>query len=123
MAVETIRSLSRGILPRDLLWTWEGRCFGHRPGDSLFTRHGIEVGRFSGPEAPGIDGSHLEELAVTRSYKRSPRAAIFAPVLKRLHARIRDRKGLVFYCGYEPFPSPEMVISKPRRSTHADQLC
>ncbi len=131
MVVEAIRSLSRGILPGDLLWTWQGRYFGYRRGDSLLTHHGIEVGRFCGSEIYGIDGSYLGELActedgvrlVTCSYKKSRRAATFAPVLKRPHARIRDRKGLALYCGYEPFPTPETVISKPRRSTRADQLC
>lgn len=117
MVAEALRSL-RATLARDLMWTWSGVHFGYRRGDSLFTYDGIEAGRFSGPEVYGIDGRYLGEVQsseedgdrlVTGSYKKTCRASVFTPILDRPHIRVADRMALPLYCGYEHFPSPEIV--------------
>ena len=101
----------------DWIWTWNGGCFGYRRGDSLFTCDGIEVGRFSGAEVYGPDGSYLGELMngnggvrlVTSSYKKSLAGAAFVPTVERAHRKPADRRRLPLYCGYEDFCLPENV--------------
>ena len=80
------------------------RClFWVSQGDSLFTCDGVEVGRFSGAEVYDADGSYLGEPA--------------------------DRKQEPLYCGYEDFPSPEILRnnflqrrSMTRSFTNADHV-
>ena len=117
MVAEDIQSL-RATLARDL-WTWSGVYFGYRRGSSLFTYDGIEVGRFSGLEVYGIDGTYLGEVRsaedgdrlITSNYKKSRTSAIFAPTFERPHTRVPDRTAEALYCGYEHFPSPEILKS------------
>jgi hypothetical protein len=63
-AARSVRAILASFTPI-WLWTWNGVCFGYRRGDSLFTYDGIEVGRFSGAEVYGADGSYLGELKST----------------------------------------------------------
>jgi hypothetical protein len=120
------------------LWTWNGVCFGYRRGDSLFTYDGIEVGRFSGAEVYGSDGSYLGEVRSTEedgdrliasSYKKSRTAASFVPTFERAQKRPVDRNQQELYCGYEHFPTPEILQgtilqrrSEPRGFTNADHI-
>lgn len=46
----------------DWMWTWGGKCFGYRDGDSLFSYRGQEVGRFHGNEIYGPNGRYLGEV-------------------------------------------------------------
>jgi hypothetical protein len=79
-AARSVRAVMVSLTPK-WLWTWNGVCFGYRRGDSLFTHDGIEVGRFSGAEVYGADGSYLGEVRsteedgdrlITSSYKEVP---------------------------------------------------
>jgi len=102
---------------RRWLWTWGGRCFGYRRGDSLFTFDGIEVGRFVDMEVYGIEGGYLGELKrtedgdrlITSNYKRSRSIAPFATARDRPQPRPEDRPAYPMYCGYEDFPAPEAI--------------
>ena len=122
---------------RRWLWTWSGRCFGYRRGNSLYRCDGIEVGRFVGSEVYGIDGAYLGELKdtedgerlITSSYKTSRSAAPFVPMIDRAHTRQADRRGYPLYCGHEDFPAPETVRAArsaiqntKRRPSHADTI-
>jgi hypothetical protein len=111
-AARSVRAVMVSLTP-NWLWTWNGVCFGYRRGDSLFTYDGIEVGRFSGAEAYGSDGSYLGEIRsteedgdrlITSSYKKSRMAASFVPEIERAQKRPVDRKAVQLYCGYEDFP-------------------
>jgi hypothetical protein len=101
----------------DWLWTWNGVCFGYRQGDSLFTYDGIEVGRFSGTEVYGVDGRYLGELSnvgdtsrlTTNLYKKSRTVPEFVPTFGRAYTRPENRPGESLFCGYENFPSPEIL--------------
>jgi len=117
MVSEVLQSL-RTTLAKDLMWTWSGVHFGYRRRNSLFTYDGIEVGRFSGAEIYGADGRYLGEVQsseedgdrlVTGSYKKTCTAAAFTPTLERPYIKVPDRMALPLYCGYEHFPSPEIV--------------
>ena len=117
MVAEALQSL-RATLARDLMWTWSGVHFGYRRGDSLFTYDGIEVGRFSGAEVYGAEGSYLGEVRsteedgdrlITSSYKKLRTAAAFIPIIERAQKRPVDRNQEVLYCGYEHFPTPETL--------------
>ena len=116
-ADRSVRAILASLTP-NWLWTWNGVCFGYRRGDSLFTYDGVEAGRFSGAEIYGADGSYLGEVQsseedgdrlVTSSYKKFHTADVFEPTLDRPHAKAPDRMALPLYCGYEHFPSPELV--------------
>src|SRR5262249_47682961 len=100
------------------LWTWDGDCFGYRMGNSLFTHDGMEVGRFSGVEVYGIDGSYLGELGstedgsrlVTNLYKKSRVSSGFTPTFDHaFYERPRNRVKQSLYCGHENFPSVEQA--------------
>jgi len=117
MSTQAARSILASLTP-NWLWTWNGGCFGYRRGDSLFSYDGIEVGRFSGPEVFGADGSYLGEVRsteedgdrlITSSYKKSRMAAPFIPIIERAQKRPVDRNQEVLYCGYEHFPNPEIL--------------
>jgi hypothetical protein len=95
----------------DWFWTWSGKSFGYRTGDSLFTHNGVEAGRFHGEEIYGADGAYLGEVKserlITKTSKKSHRKGTFSP-----HRRIGrldhvDRVGRVGHLGYEDFPDPE----------------
>jgi len=101
------------------LWTWSGVCFGYRRDASLFTYDGVEVGRFVGAEVYGVDGSYLGEVRrtengggdrlITSNYKKSRTAPAFPPIMERPHLRDASRAAEPLYCGYEEFPSPEIL--------------
>jgi hypothetical protein len=107
------------------------RClFWVSPGDSLFTHDGIEVGRFSGAEVYGADGSYLGELRnteedgdrlITSSYKKSRMAASFIPEIESAQRRPVDRKGVQLFCGYEDFPLPKSVKRMVSKAGHASR--
>jgi hypothetical protein len=115
-AARSVQASSLSLTP-NWLWTWNGVCFGYRLGDSLFTHEGIEVGRFSGTEVYDPDGGYLGELRraddgdrlITGSYKKSRTGIAFIPALERPRKRPGDRIRQPLYCGYEDFPSPEVV--------------
>ncbi len=136
-ADRSVRALLTSLTP-NWLWTWNGVCFGYRRGDSLFTYDGIEVGRFSGAEVYGAEGSYLGEVRsteedgdrlITSSYKKSRMAAAFVPIIERAQKRPVDRNQEVLYCGYEHFPTPETLTGTilqrrgiPRSLANADPI-
>jgi hypothetical protein len=116
-AARSVRAILASLTPI-WLWTWNGVCFGYRLGDSLFTYDGIEVGRFSGAEVYCVDGSYLGEVRsteedgdrlITSRYKKSRMAASFVPTFERAEKRPVDRKAVQLFCGYEHFPTPEIL--------------
>jgi hypothetical protein len=136
-ADRSVRTILASLAP-NWLWTWNGVCFGYRRADSLFTYDGIEVGRFSGTEVYGADGSYLGEVRsteedgdrlITSSYKKSRIADSFVPTFERAQKRPADRNQEQLYCGYEDFPTPEILRSKsvhlrsvPRSLAKADPI-
>jgi hypothetical protein len=136
-ADRSVRTILASLAP-NWLCTWNGVCFGYRRADSLFTYDGIEVGRFSGTEVYGADGSYLGEVRsteedgdrlITSSYKKSWIAASFVPTFERAQKRPADRNQEQLYCGYEDFPTPEILRSTmvrrrsvPRRLANADPI-
>ena len=116
-AARPVREILASLTPK-WLWTWDGVCFGYRRGNSLFTYDGIEVGRFSGVEVYGADGSYLGEVRstegdgdrlITSSYKKLRTAASFVPTIESAQKKPADRNREPLYCGYEDFPSPEIL--------------
>jgi sporulation protein YlmC with PRC-barrel domain len=93
------------------LHTWRGIYFGEREGISLFTVHGIEVGRFYGNEVYGADGGYLGELKdgklITHQAKQSKCRTSFRPQHKARLAENKDQDGSVMLLGYEDFPRPK----------------
>src|SRR6266853_5362024 len=136
-ADRSVRAILASLTP-SWLWTWNGVCFGYRRGDSLFTYDGIEVGRFSGAEVYGAEGSYLGEVRsteedgdrlITSSYKKLRTAAAFILIIERAQKRPVDRNQEVLYCGYEHFPSPDVLRgtilqrrSVPGSFTNADPI-
>src|SRR5579864_6640469 len=117
-ADRSVRTILASLRTPNWLWSWNGVCFGYRRGDSLFTYDGVEVGRFSGAEVYGADGCYLGEVRnseedgdrlTTSSYKKSRMAASFVTTLDSAQRRPADRNREPLYCGYEDFPSPEIL--------------
>lgn len=112
------------------LWSWNGGCFGYRRGDSLFTYHGMEVGRFSGKEIFGPDGRYLGEVMntgagddrlITSNYKKSRMAAPFMPTIERAEPKAADCFREPLYCGYGDFPSPKVLKDKFLRTLETEK--
>jgi hypothetical protein len=117
-ADRSVRTILASLTTPNWLWTWNGVCFGYRRGNSLFTYDGVEVGRFSGAEIYGADGSYLGEVRgteedgdrlTTSSYKKLRKAASFVPTIESAQKKPVDRNQEPLYCGYEDFPSPEVL--------------
>jgi Flp pilus assembly pilin Flp len=102
------------------LWTCGGICFGYRRGDSLFTHGGAEVGRFTGVEIYGVDGSYLGEVTIaedgsrliTNIYKKSQTASAFVPTFARDYKPQEAQPQQPLYIGHEDFPSPETLFAR-----------
>ena len=96
----------------DRLYTWGGRYFGFRDGDSLWTYTGRNVGRFHQDEVYGADGRYLGELRrgrlITRRSKEHKRVNGFRPRMNRM-ARMKymDRMGHMMPLGFGDFPQIE----------------
>jgi hypothetical protein len=94
----------------DWLWTWGGKSFGYRRGDSLYTHFGKEVGRFSGEDVFGSDGRYLGELRnnrlITDTSKSMPVHGSFAPRTVGSYASYANYAGYAMYAGYQDFPGP-----------------
>jgi hypothetical protein len=93
------------------LWTWGGTYFGEREGNSLFSRFGVEAGRFRGDEIYGADGMYLGEIMsgmlITDRSKRSARASTFSPQRRVGNVGYVGNVGTVMYAGFEDFPGPD----------------
>lgn len=72
------------------LWLWNGRCFGYRRDDGLFTADGRQVGRFVGARIFDIQGRYLGELAADSLASEAGRAADDAAEPCRLISRLAD---------------------------------
>lgn len=108
------------------LWTCAGTCFGYRKGRSLFTHHGVEVGRFLTKDVYGPEGRYLGEIRRTEDgdrlmvsrYKSARSASEFTPGSEQPGDRPTNRKPQSLYCGYDDFPSPdalrEQVLKRAR---------
>jgi hypothetical protein len=95
----------------DWYWTWGGTSFGFREGDALFTREGVDAGRFDGEEVYGADGAYLGEarsgkLIANRS-KQLKRRGSFSPRRRMGRVPFVNHVGTVMLAGYEDFPAPE----------------
>jgi hypothetical protein len=92
------------------LWTWSGRSFGYREGDSLFAREGSEVGRFRDDEIFGPDGRYTGELRrgrlITNRRKRKRRGS-FTPRHRAGRAGRANRAGYAMISGFEDFLDSE----------------
>ncbi len=91
------------------LWTWNGKSFGYRDGDLLWTRGGNNVGRFYDDEVFGADGRYLGETRsgrlIRNKAKRSQRQSPFAPRGSRVaYVDRMDYVGNVMLAEYEDFP-------------------
>ena len=93
------------------LWTWSGTYFGVHEGNSLFTRYGIEAGRFYNEDIYGANGAYLGELKdgklITNQSKKSWRKSSFIPRRRVGHVGYVGHVGTVMIAGYEDFPAPE----------------
>ena len=137
-ADRSVRTILASLTKPNWLWSWNGVCFGYRRGDSLFTYDGVEVGRFSGSEIYDAAGSYLGEVRnteengdrlTTSSYKKSRMVASFVPTIESAQKRPGDCNQEPLYCGYEDFPSPELLRNDflqrrtmARSFTNASQL-
>ena len=91
------------------LWTWSGRCFGYRDGDSLCTHDGRHIGKFHGDYIYGSDGKYLGEVLnsrlITCRSKKSWKHSSFTPYAKcGAYTKYTDYVGYTMYTGYEDFP-------------------
>jgi hypothetical protein len=127
MSTQAARSVRAALdlLTPNWLWAWNGVCFGYRRGESLFTYDGFEVGRFSGAEVYGADGSYIGEIRssevdgdrlITSSYKKFRAAASFMPAREPGQTRPAARIAQPLYCGHEHFPTPETLKGPVLRS-------
>jgi hypothetical protein len=95
-----------------MLWSWSGEFFGYRSGDSLFTLHGREVGRFHGDEICNSQGRYIGEvnkgnrLVTTRS-RRGKVWSGFKPRVGTAIVPCTKYVGYTMYVGYEAFLSSE----------------
>ncbi len=94
-------------------WNWGGECFGYQRGNSLFTHHGIEAGRFHGNEIYGADGRYLGEVMndnrlIRHQAKELYRQGAFTPARAAAFISYAGYVGYVMYMGYEDFPSPDI---------------
>ena len=93
------------------LWTWGGKNFGYRKGDSLFTNGGVEVGRFRGDKIFGTNGKYLGELKngklITRKSGSSSTKGSFGGRQGGSVARSANRAGSAMIAGFEDFPDPD----------------
>ncbi len=97
----------------DWVWTWSGRSFGFRIGNSLFTANGREVGRFHGTEVFGRNGAYLGELRsgnrlLTALAKKGKRGMSFSPRKLATHEARVDHAAYNMPAGFEDFPQPDM---------------
>ena len=132
MPVQGVEPLREGIaaqvsMPRGWLWTWGGVCFGYRQEEWLFTYDGIGVGRFVGSEIYGTSGKYLGELRgtgqgqrlTTSSYNKSRVVAAFSPKVEGAYERPANRLPQTLYCGYQDFPSPEILKVEVGETLHS----
>ena len=122
MPVQDLPPLSEGFavqfsMSSQWYWTWGGVCFGYRREEWLFTHDGIGVGRFVGDEVYGANGEYLGELINTEqghrliasTYKKGRLTEAFSPKMEGAYPRPANRAPLPLYCGYEDFPTPEIL--------------
>ena len=107
------------------IWTWGGKCFGYREGDSLFTYEGKEAGRFVGAEIYGVDGRYIGEVRnaedgqrlITSLYKKSRIiGGGFYPAHHHTFSKPADRREEQLYTGYEDFPAPQVTKKSVAKS-------
>lgn len=94
------------------IWTWEGKYFGYRRRDDLFTLTGKHVGRFRGEELFDLAGMYLGEVQDDRLIRNrlkrgrmgprpdAPLKGAPAPALADIEARQPTGQ-------FEGFPGPE----------------
>jgi hypothetical protein len=97
---------------RQWLWTWGGRCFGYRAGDSLYRYDGRYIGRFHGDEVYGVDGRYLGETKktkrlITHKSKKNRIKGAARRGNRGGFAPYANYAGYAMYAGYEDFPAPE----------------
>lgn len=90
------------------LWTWDGRSFGYRRNDLLFTKNGNNVGYFADEEVYSTHGNYLGELKngrlITKNSSRHKRSSTRVPTIGTSFADKVDYVGYAMYAGYEDFP-------------------
>lgn len=66
------------------LWTWEGKYFGYRRRDDLFTASGHHVGRFRGDEIFDLTGIYLGEIHDDRLIRNRTKRGRLGPRADRV---------------------------------------
>lgn len=61
------------------LWTWDGKYFGYRRRDDLFTATGHHVGRFRGDELFDSSGMYLGEIHEDRLIRNRTKRGRMGP--------------------------------------------
>ena len=93
------------------LWTWEGKYFGHRRRDDLFTTSGQCVGRFRGDEIFDAAGMYLGEIHDSRLIRNKQKRGRMGPRAERLATAavppLADVEGKQPMGQFEGFPAPE----------------
>ena len=95
------------------LWKWNGKFYGFRDGDELFTTEKQHVGRFQGNDIFGKDGQYIGELIgdrlITNKSKKIFRGQSFTPRTDKIVGIVKhvDYVSNVMSSGCEDFPDPE----------------
>lgn len=93
------------------LWTWEGKYFGHRWRDDLFTSGGKHVGRFRGDEIFDSIGMYIGEIhdnrLIRNKAKRGRMGPRAEPATSAAAPALADIEGKQPMGQFEGFPAPE----------------
>jgi hypothetical protein len=93
------------------LWTWEGKYFGYRRRDDLFTASGRHVGRFRGDEVFDEAGMYLGEIHEDRLIRNRAKRGRMGPRAERVDGKpvpaLEDAEARVPTGQFEGFPPPE----------------
>jgi hypothetical protein len=93
------------------LWTWEGKYFGYRRRDDLFTASGQHVGRFRGDEIFDANGMYIGETHNERLIRNRTKRGRMGPRAERTKGAavpvLDDVEGKPPTGQFEGFPGPE----------------
>jgi hypothetical protein len=70
------------------LWTWDGKYFGYRRRDDLFTASGQYVGRFRGDEVFDSSGMYIGEIHDSRLIRNRTKRGRMGPRAERVKGAV-----------------------------------